>query len=100
MYVLSHSFVLVTIYYKCKNLVIIFFKLIYGNVFPLSLINLSNLLPFSLANFIWKSKVLSKVKTFAWLVANKKVNPNDMKQMRRPYKALSPNYCILYNGSG
>ena len=30
--------------------------------------------PFHPANFIWKSKVSSKVKAFAWLVAHKKVN--------------------------
>ncbi|RVW70579.1 hypothetical protein CK203_060646 [Vitis vinifera] len=40
-------------------------------------------------------KFLSKVKSFVWLMAHKKVNSNDMLQVRRPYKALSPDICIL-----
>ncbi|RVW69991.1 Transposon TX1 uncharacterized 149 kDa protein [Vitis vinifera] len=40
-------------------------------------------------------KFLSKVQSFIWLVAHKKVNTNDMLQVRRPYKALSPDICIL-----
>ena len=43
-----------------------------------------DIVPFSLANFIWKSKVPSKVKTFTWLVAYKKVNTNNILQLRRP----------------
>ena len=50
----------------------------------------SNSILFYLANFLWKSRVLSKVRTFAWLVALKKVNTNDMLQLRRPFKVLSP----------
>ncbi|RVX09479.1 Transposon TX1 uncharacterized 149 kDa protein [Vitis vinifera] len=41
------------------------------------------------------SQVPFKVKSFVWLVAHKKVNTNDMLQVRRPYKALSPDICIL-----
>ena len=51
---------------------------------------LSNPISFILTNFVWKSKVPSKVKAFAWLVVHKKVNTNDMLQVRRPYKSLSP----------
>ncbi|RVX13541.1 putative ribonuclease H protein [Vitis vinifera] len=35
------------------------------------------------------------LQSFIWLVAHKKVNTNDMLQVRRPYKALSPDICIL-----
>ena len=35
------------------------------------------------------------VKVFAWLVVNKKVNTNDLLQLRKPYKALSPDQCIM-----
>ncbi|RVW35353.1 Transposon TX1 uncharacterized 149 kDa protein [Vitis vinifera] len=45
--------------------------------------------------FVWNSQVPFKVKSFVCLVAHKKVNTNDMLQVRRPYKALSPDICIL-----
>ncbi|RVW33884.1 hypothetical protein CK203_082946 [Vitis vinifera] len=47
------------------------------------------------SKFVWNSRVPFKVKSFVWLVAHKKVNTNDMLQVRRPYKALSPDICIL-----
>ena len=59
---------------------------------------LSDLVPFHPTKFIWKSKVLLKVKAFVWIVAHKKVNTNDMLQLRRPSKALSPDWCILCKG--
>ncbi|RVW89246.1 hypothetical protein CK203_032617 [Vitis vinifera] len=40
--------------------------------------------------FVWNAQVPFKVKSFVWLVAHKKVNTNDLLQLRRPYKALSP----------
>ncbi|RVW66527.1 Transposon TX1 uncharacterized 149 kDa protein [Vitis vinifera] len=40
--------------------------------------------------FVWNSQVPFKVKSFVWLVVHKKVNTNDLLQLRRPYKALSP----------
>ncbi|KAJ9685201.1 hypothetical protein PVL29_017293 [Vitis rotundifolia] len=48
------------------------------------------------SKFVWKSQVPFKVRSFVWLVAHKKVNSNDMLQLRRPYKALSPDICFLY----
>ncbi|RVW78876.1 hypothetical protein CK203_043124 [Vitis vinifera] len=42
----------------------------------------------------------SKVKALAWLVAHGKVNTNDKLQLRRPYKALCPQWCILCKGNG
>ncbi|RVW96070.1 Transposon TX1 uncharacterized 149 kDa protein [Vitis vinifera] len=39
--------------------------------------------------FVWNAQVPFKVKSFVWLVAHKKVNTNDLLQLRRPYKALS-----------
>ncbi|RVW26228.1 Transposon TX1 uncharacterized 149 kDa protein [Vitis vinifera] len=45
--------------------------------------------------FVWKSQVPFKVKAFVWLVAHKKVNTNDLLQLRRPHKALSPDICKL-----
>lgn len=56
--------------------------------FFLVLYNLSNLCLFSPAKLIWMSKIPSKVKVFVWLVAHKKVNTNDMLQLKRPFKAL------------
>ena len=47
------------------------------------------------SKFIWNSQVPFKVKSFVWLVAHKKVKINDMLQVRRPYKTLSPDICIL-----
>ncbi|KAJ9685133.1 hypothetical protein PVL29_017245 [Vitis rotundifolia] len=44
---------------------------------------------------VWNSQVPFKIKSFVWLVAHKKVNNNDMLQLRRPYKALSPDICMM-----
>ena len=60
----------------------------------------SNPIPFLSTNFVWKSKAPSKVKAFAWLVVHKKVNTNDMLQVRRPYKSLSSHWCLLCRESG
>ncbi|RVW58950.1 Retrovirus-related Pol polyprotein from transposon RE1 [Vitis vinifera] len=60
----------------------------------------SNPLMFLPAKFLWSSKVPSKVKALAWLVAHGKVNTNDKLQLRRPYKALCPQWCILCKGNG
>ncbi|RVW87655.1 3-hydroxyisobutyryl-CoA hydrolase 1 [Vitis vinifera] len=35
------------------------------------------------------------LKSLGWLVAHKKVNTNDLLQLKRPYKALSPDICKL-----
>ena len=53
---------------------------------------------FHLAKFIWSSKAPAKVKAFAWLVAHRKVNTNDLLQLRRPYRSLNPQWCILCRG--
>ncbi|KAJ9671310.1 hypothetical protein PVL29_025144 [Vitis rotundifolia] len=47
------------------------------------------------SKFVWKSQVPFKVRSFIWLVTHKKVNSNDMLQLRRLYKALSPDICAL-----
>ena len=52
------------------------------------------------SKFVWKSQVPFKVKAFVWLVAHKKVNTNDLLQLRRPHKALSPDICKLCMGQG
>ena len=57
--------------------------------FFLALTNVSDSIPFHLAKFLWKSRAPSKVMAFAWLVAFKKVNTNDMLQLRRSFKAHS-----------
>ncbi|RVW35470.1 Transposon TX1 uncharacterized 149 kDa protein [Vitis vinifera] len=46
--------------------------------------------PFFPTKFVWKSQVPFKVKAFVWLMAHKKVNTNELLQLRRPHKALSP----------
>ena len=61
--------------------------------------NYSNPTLFLLANFLWKPKAPSKVMTFSWLVAHRKVNTKDMLQLRRPYKSLSTHWCILCKGN-
>ena len=45
-------------------------------------------------------KAPSKVKAFSWLVANKRVNINDLLQVRRCFKALNPDHCNLCIKSG
>ena len=60
----------------------------------------SNPLMFLPAKFLWSSKVPSKVKALAWIVAHGKVNTNDKLQLRRPYKSLCPQWCILCKGNG
>lgn len=50
---------------------------------------------FPLAEFIWKYKIPSQVKAFAWTVVVNRVNTNDLLQIRWPHKALSPNVCVL-----
>ena len=69
------------------------------NSFFLALSDFSDFIPFYPANFLWKSKVPSKVRAFAWLVAHKKVNTNDMLHLRRPFKSFGPDWCILCSGS-
>ncbi|RVX22973.1 hypothetical protein CK203_008452 [Vitis vinifera] len=54
----------------------------------------------SLSSFLWSSKVPSKIKALAWIVAHGKVNTNDKLQLRRPYKSLCPQWCILCKGNG
>ncbi|RVW53008.1 putative ribonuclease H protein [Vitis vinifera] len=68
--------------------------------FFLALSKVSNPLLFLPAKFLWSSKVPSKIKALAWLVAHGKVNTNDKLQLRRPYKALCPQWCILCKGNG
>ncbi|RVW25911.1 hypothetical protein CK203_111345 [Vitis vinifera] len=65
-----------------------------------ALSKVSNPLMFLPAKFLWSSKVPSKVKALAWLVAHGKVNTNDKLQLRRPYKALCTQWCILCKGNG
>ena len=54
-----------------------------------------DLIPLFLIDFVWKSQASFKVKSFVWLVALKKVNTNDMLQLRKSYKVLSPDVCLL-----
>ena len=56
---------------------------------------MSDLSPLFPTKFVWNSHVPFKVKAFAWLVAHKKANTNDLLQLRRPHKALSPDICKL-----
>ena len=64
-----------------------------------ALSNVSNSIPFYPTIFLWKLKVLSKVRVFAWLVTHKKVNISDMFKLRRSFKAVSLDWCILYRRS-
>ena len=51
-------------------------------LFFLVLSNQFNLIPFYPSKFVWKSKFPSKLNTFSWLMAHKKVHTNDMLQLR------------------
>ncbi|RVW71406.1 Uridylate kinase [Vitis vinifera] len=68
--------------------------------FFLALSKFSNPTLFLPAKFLWSSKAPSKVKALAWLVVHGKVNTNDKLQLRRPYKSLCPQWCILCKGNG
>ena len=63
--------------------------------FFLALSQFSDSPPVFPTKFVWNSQVPFKVKSFIWLVAHKKVNTNDLLQLRRPHKALSPGICKL-----
>ena len=63
--------------------------------FFLALSQFSDSSPVFPIKFVWNSQVPFKVKSFVWLVAHKKVNTNDLLQLRRPYKAFSPDICKL-----
>ena len=63
--------------------------------FFLALSQCSGSSPVFPTKFVWNSQVPFNVKFFVWLVAHKKVNTNDLLQLRRPYKALSPDICKL-----
>ena len=54
------------------------FNLFLVKSFFLTSFNHLTLVFFSLANFIWESKAWPKVKAFASIAANKKVNTNDL----------------------
>ena len=56
---------------------------------------MSDLSPLFSTKFVWNSQVPFNVKSFVWLEAHKKVNTNDLLQLRTPYKALSPDICKL-----
>ena len=64
--------------------------------FFLALSNLFVPVPFFPTNFVQKSQVPFYVKSFAQLVVHKKVNTNGILQLRRSYKALNPDICMLY----
>ena len=81
--------------YGCESLGSILFRAFLVNSFFSALSNISNSIPFYPVHFLWKSKVPSKVSAFAWLVTHKKVNTNDMLELRRLFKTLSLDWCIL-----
>ena len=49
----------------------------------------SQILSYFFCQVFMEIKAPSKVKAFAWLVAHRNVNTNDMAKWRRPYKSLS-----------
>lgn len=94
MYLLSHVH-LTPLIPNAKAWVMLSLEVFSVNSFMLALSNFSYSTPFYLANFLWKSRIPSQVMGFAWLVAHEKVNTNDMLQLKRPFKALSLDWCIL-----
>ena len=82
-------------YSRCKCLGTVLFGSFLSKIGFFSLIQCLNFFPFYPANVLWKSKVPYRVRAFAWLVAHKKVNTNDILQLRRFFKILNPDWCIL-----
>ncbi|RVW42142.1 Transposon TX1 uncharacterized 149 kDa protein [Vitis vinifera] len=72
-----------------------FTRSFHSQSFFLALSQFSESPPVFPTKFVWIAQVPFKVKSFVWLVAHKKVNTNDLLQLRRPYKALSPDICKL-----
>ena len=68
--------------------------------FSMALSKPSNLILFCQPILFGNEKLHQRLKALAWLVVHKKVNIIDMLQVRRPYKSLSPHWCILCKGSG
>ncbi|RVW34763.1 hypothetical protein CK203_101286 [Vitis vinifera] len=85
---------------RFKNVVFVIVRLVFNEIFFLVLSKVSNPILFLPTKFLWSSKAPSKVKAIAWLVAHGKVNTNDKLQLRRPYKSLCPQWCILCKGNG
>ncbi|RVX23795.1 LINE-1 reverse transcriptase-like [Vitis vinifera] len=79
---------------RCQIMAIIIFRVFSVKSFFLALSQSSGSPQNFPSKFVWNSQVPFKVKSFVWLVAHKKVNTNDMLQVRRPYKALSPDICF------
>lgn len=50
---------------------------------------------FHSVKILWSSKASPKVKAFAWSVANRKANTNDLLKLRQPYGSLNPLCCTL-----
>ena len=75
-------FVFISIHPWWESLVIIFIMSIYSKAILFSLVQIIWF------NFVWKSKVPYKVKTFAWVGAQNKVNTNYM-LVRPPFCPLS-----------
>ncbi|RVW84964.1 hypothetical protein CK203_039503 [Vitis vinifera] len=66
------------------------YRIVYSQVLLIALSEMPDLSPLFSTKFVWNSQIPFKVKSFVWLVAHKKVNTNDLLQLRRPYKTLSP----------
>ena len=76
-------------------MILIFFKIVHSQIFLYSLVTKPGLSPLFPTKFVWNCQVPFKVKAFVWLVAHKKVNTNDLLQLKGPYKALSLDICKL-----
>ncbi|RVW53835.1 hypothetical protein CK203_088568 [Vitis vinifera] len=83
-----------------KSVVFVFVRLVFSEIFFLCLVKSFKSFNVPSGQVFMELKVPSKVKALAWLVAHGKVNTNDKLQLRRPYKALSPQWCILCKGNG
>ena len=54
-----------------------------------------NTTSFHLDKPIWMSKTPSRVKSFIWTAVLNKINTNDILQVQRPHKAISPDVCVM-----
>ena len=99
-HVLSFTFALISIWSHLKAWSLFSSGLFMVKSFFSILSNHIDLIPLFLIDFVWKSQASFKVKSFARLVALKKVNTNDKLQLRRSCKVLSPDVCLLCMENG
>ena len=68
--------------------------------FFLALSKSSSPISFHLTRLLMENKSPSKGQSLCFVGTHRKLNTNNLLQLRRPYKSLSPWWCILCKGDG